>query len=285
MSLSSNISSARKNVGLTQEQLAEKCGVSRQAVTKWESGESEPTIAKLVILSEVLQIDLTELVTGKKNEYQKNEQCIPEFDYPTLSAFTSNLTNDYYRVDEKRKLLIIEILFGVIKTKYINSDEEIFEKYLLKNTTKEERAYCVKFLQFERKFARDIFQEYVDGKCEIDDAFERLICKIEDRYSIESKIENKKDESEIAEIYHGILRNSRIIQEYDEFSEKKQAEAVAELNGIMDELSENVPIEHFLIIYIKEILKAWDKKDIELIGVLRNSLWNLKEVVWDKIEI
>ena len=53
----------------------------------------------------------------------------------------------------------------------------------------------------------------------------------------------------------------------------------------MDELSENVPIEHFLIIYIKEILKAWDKKDIELIEVLRNSLWNLKEAVWDKIEI
>lgn len=34
MSLGQNIAKLRKNIGMTQEQLAEKCGVSRQAVTK-----------------------------------------------------------------------------------------------------------------------------------------------------------------------------------------------------------------------------------------------------------
>lgn len=42
-------------MGFTQEQLAEECGVSRQAVTKWECGESEPTIAKLIVLLQILQ--------------------------------------------------------------------------------------------------------------------------------------------------------------------------------------------------------------------------------------
>lgn len=74
MSLSNNISSARRKMGFTQEQLAEKCGVSRQAVTKWECGESEPGIAKLVTLSQILQIDLTELITGKKSDDQKKRE-------------------------------------------------------------------------------------------------------------------------------------------------------------------------------------------------------------------
>lgn len=40
MGLKENIADYRKKMGLTQEQLAEKCNVSRQAVTKWESGVS-----------------------------------------------------------------------------------------------------------------------------------------------------------------------------------------------------------------------------------------------------
>lgn len=41
MSLGQNIAKLRKNMGMTQEQLAEKCDVSRQAVTKWESEVSQ----------------------------------------------------------------------------------------------------------------------------------------------------------------------------------------------------------------------------------------------------
>lgn len=41
MSLKENITDNRKKMGFTQEQLAEKCNVSRQAVTKWESGVSQ----------------------------------------------------------------------------------------------------------------------------------------------------------------------------------------------------------------------------------------------------
>lgn len=41
MGLKENIACNRKRIRLTQEQLTEKCNVSRQAVTKWESGVSQ----------------------------------------------------------------------------------------------------------------------------------------------------------------------------------------------------------------------------------------------------
>ena len=43
--IGSNIQSRRKMVGLTQEQLAERLGVSRQTVTKWETGDSTPDVS------------------------------------------------------------------------------------------------------------------------------------------------------------------------------------------------------------------------------------------------
>lgn len=41
MTLAEKLKSMRKQTGLSQEQLAEKLGVSRQAVTKWETGVSQ----------------------------------------------------------------------------------------------------------------------------------------------------------------------------------------------------------------------------------------------------
>lgn len=50
MNVGKNIASLRKSSRITQEQLAEKCNVSRQAVTKWEVGETEPTIERLAMI-------------------------------------------------------------------------------------------------------------------------------------------------------------------------------------------------------------------------------------------
>ena len=57
-----NLSRFRREKGLTQEQLAEKCNVSRQAVTKWESGAAIPDIYKLAELSEHLDVTTDELL-------------------------------------------------------------------------------------------------------------------------------------------------------------------------------------------------------------------------------
>ena len=47
MKLSNNLKNIRKENNLSQEQLAEKLGVSRQAVSKWESGQSYPEMDKV----------------------------------------------------------------------------------------------------------------------------------------------------------------------------------------------------------------------------------------------
>lgn len=51
----------RKRLGLSQEELAAKLNVSRQAVSKWETGESVPDLPKLLVLSEALNISLDAL--------------------------------------------------------------------------------------------------------------------------------------------------------------------------------------------------------------------------------
>ena len=60
--LSERIYQFRRNSGLSQEQLSEKIGVSRQAISKWESGISTPELEKLLALSECFDITIDELV-------------------------------------------------------------------------------------------------------------------------------------------------------------------------------------------------------------------------------
>ena len=56
MNMADRIQYLRKTKGLSQEELADKVGVSRQAVSKWESEQSTPDIAKIIIMSELFEI-------------------------------------------------------------------------------------------------------------------------------------------------------------------------------------------------------------------------------------
>lgn len=56
-----NLVQMRKLMSMTQEDLAEKVGVTRQAVAKWESGESLPDLEKSKLLAEVLGVSLDDL--------------------------------------------------------------------------------------------------------------------------------------------------------------------------------------------------------------------------------
>ncbi len=57
-----NLLSLRKRNSMTQEDLAEKLGVSRQAVAKWESGETVPDLEKSRLIAEIFGVTLDELV-------------------------------------------------------------------------------------------------------------------------------------------------------------------------------------------------------------------------------
>ena len=56
MVFSEQLSKLRKEANLTQEDLAEKCDVSRQAVAKWESGESLPDIYKISQIAKIFEV-------------------------------------------------------------------------------------------------------------------------------------------------------------------------------------------------------------------------------------
>ena len=56
----------RRQAGLSQEELANLLGVTRQAVQKWEAGTSRPDMDNLVSLAEYFQVSLDYLVTGKE---------------------------------------------------------------------------------------------------------------------------------------------------------------------------------------------------------------------------
>ena len=80
MIFSEQLSKLRKEANLTQEDLAEKCQVSRQAIAKWESGESVPTIEKFIILAGLFEMSLDELIgITVVDKYAKAKQYIKEF--------------------------------------------------------------------------------------------------------------------------------------------------------------------------------------------------------------
>lgn len=62
MEMSENIRTLRKARGMTQEQLAERLGVSRQAVSKWEAGVGYPETEKLLLLARALETSIDALM-------------------------------------------------------------------------------------------------------------------------------------------------------------------------------------------------------------------------------
>lgn len=75
--LSERIYTLRRKMGLSQEQLAEKIGVSRQAISKWEVGQSVPELEKMKALCECFGISMDELV-GKSPPKKELEPSIDQ---------------------------------------------------------------------------------------------------------------------------------------------------------------------------------------------------------------
>ena len=68
MERNQNISKLRKERGLSQEALAEKLSVSRQAVSKWETGEAVPELQKLIMLCDILGVSMDKLCGREKGK-------------------------------------------------------------------------------------------------------------------------------------------------------------------------------------------------------------------------
>ena len=90
MTFAEKLKSIRKQVGMSQELLAEKIGVSRQAVTKWETGAGIPDIDNMVSISNLFNISIDELICNKGTTLKTSEylfESITEYDIDKIKSY------------------------------------------------------------------------------------------------------------------------------------------------------------------------------------------------------
>ena len=64
-----NIKVVREEKGLTQDALAEKLNVTRQAVSSWENEKTQPDIDTLHKIADILEVDIERLIYGKERKW------------------------------------------------------------------------------------------------------------------------------------------------------------------------------------------------------------------------
>ena len=134
MNFARNFSNLRKKMGLSQEQMAERCGVSRSALAKWESAESIPNIMVIDRVAKEFGVTIDELVNGAIKDEQDNT-------YDAISKKLDNLQ------DVQSKLL--EIVLNS------NRNVNLYEQYRLR----ENDDFCYDMENVDNEILSDISME------------------------------------------------------------------------------------------------------------------------------
>jgi len=112
--LGSRIAAWRKEKGITQEELAEKMGVSSQAVSKWENDVSCPDISLLTTLADVLGVTTDELLSGKSSQVrQLPETQRKSLDQLTLRIRVNSADGDKVKVNLPMTLVRVGLELGI----------------------------------------------------------------------------------------------------------------------------------------------------------------------------
>lgn len=127
MNLGNNFFNARKKKGLSQEEVAEKLGVSRQTISKWELDETIPDIYQSKKLANLYNLSLDELIEFDidVNEIQEaidktSDKVSEKIDwtkvwskkYPILSTYRNEVKIETYVVELKRLLDDLKKQYG-----------------------------------------------------------------------------------------------------------------------------------------------------------------------------
>ena len=115
----------RKEKKMTQQELADKIGVTDRAISKWENGRGMPDISLMKPLCEILDITLNELISGEKIDKKEYQKKSDENIFKTIK-YTNKKTNFF------KKFLIclisvflILILMFIIDVRKMNQNEEV----------------------------------------------------------------------------------------------------------------------------------------------------------------
>lgn len=127
MSLGNNLYNARKKSGLSQEEVAEKLGVSRQTISKWELDETLPDIRQSKRLSDIYKLTLDELVdfdidikeiqeiidkTKEEVSDKINWTKVWSSKYPVLATYQAMVHTEPYAKELKRLLDDLQKRYG-----------------------------------------------------------------------------------------------------------------------------------------------------------------------------
>lgn len=90
MNMADRIQYLRRTKGVSQEELADKVGVSRQAVSKWENEQSTPDLEKVIIMSDFFGVTTDYILKGiepVEDKEQKSKEIISKALYIASTAF------------------------------------------------------------------------------------------------------------------------------------------------------------------------------------------------------
>lgn len=105
MNIADRIQLLRKQKGYSQEELADKVGVSRQAVSKWESGQSVPDLEKIIAMSELFEVTTDYILKGIENVSTTNRETMKSLYLGFILIFATitgvwSFTANRFRMDE-----------------------------------------------------------------------------------------------------------------------------------------------------------------------------------------
>ena len=104
------IAENRKKKNMTQEQLAEKIGVTSKTISRWENGNYMPDISLLKPLSEELDITLNDLLSGEKVEKEKYQEKLEENIINTINYSNKKVA------EKNNSISLLLVVFGVLCT-------------------------------------------------------------------------------------------------------------------------------------------------------------------------
>lgn len=161
MSLGSNLSRFRKRSGFSQEMIAEKLGVSRQTVSKWELDTILPNIEQVKKLASLYEVDLATLVddddeimneikavmgnTTEKNVEQVNWTKVWSKKYPILGTYSEVVDVEKYGKEIRRMFEEIEHTYH-----YSKLDSMLVLKDILAQEWKKYKQFLILWYSYFR---------------------------------------------------------------------------------------------------------------------------------------
>lgn len=109
------IAKLRKEQGLTQEQFGEKIGVTNKTVSRWETGVYLPPADVLMSMSEVFDVSINEILSGKRLSEKEYKAAAEENLKQTIKASSFSLKDkiDFYKKKWLKEHIVIMCCWGI----------------------------------------------------------------------------------------------------------------------------------------------------------------------------